>query len=379
MSQIDKNHDSNQLTDWDKEESRKKLSKRLAYLLRYGAVKEGLEVDDNGYVELGQLCRTNLLQRHSEAEVLEAIKTSTSYRHTNRYDYRERDGQVYVRAAYLRNFEKVSFVNEALPVFLDSTEPISQEHKSEDILFEFSMGCVLDYLDDFDLQDFPDEHILRLMLRRLKREKKLTTKALRVLLVPTITCLDLEGVYLTNSSVRLVWTQCPHLRAVSLKDCGYIITDNILAQFTKNLPCLERLNLCLCSHLTNKSLASLAKNLPRLHTLHMTRVPSLTAKGVLDFLQKSLAIKFLDVYYLQTTSEEYKSLVTLAQTREVTLVLREPWETMSTSMGKVEEDETSREVNDAQNDSVENYRDVENPVVLERLLNEMWIDNDDEM
>ena len=73
----------------------------------------------------------------------------------------------------------------------------------------------------------------RIMIQRLKREKKLTNKALRVLLAPTVTRLDLEGVYLTNNTLRMVWTQCPHLQAVSLKDCGYIITDNVLANFTR--------------------------------------------------------------------------------------------------------------------------------------------------
>lgn len=357
MSEVE-NHKSSELAQSEMEDSRKRLSKRLAYLLRYGAVKEGLDVDDNGYVELSQLCQTHLLHRHSKAEVLEAIKSSTSYRHTKRYDCHERNGLVYVRAAYLRNFEKSPF------------------HKDTKVktLFEFSMSCILDNLDDFDLEDFPDEHILRAMMRRLKREKKLTSKALKVLLAPTITQLDLEGVYLTNSTLRLVWTQCPHLRAVSLRDCGYIITDTILAQFTKNLPCLERLNLCLCTHLTNKSLTILAKNLPRLHTLHFTRIPSVNYNGVFDYLKKSAAVKFLDVYYLRTTPEEYETLVNIAQAKQMTLVLREPRKN-----NKEEDEASSAASNDANNcgesDSDEALRQEDGKILYENLMDEMWIED----
>ncbi|RUS79287.1 hypothetical protein EGW08_012942 [Elysia chlorotica] len=380
MSVVDQNHNSDHPRDWEKEESMKRLSKRLAYLLRYGAVKEGLNVDDNGYVELEDLCGAHLLRSHSKAEVLEAIQSSTSYRHTKRYDCRERNGQIYVRAAYLRNFEKNPF----------------HSNTKVKTLFESSMTSILDNLDDYDLQDFPDENTLRMMIRRLKQEKKLTSKALRVLLAPTVTRLDLEGVYLTNNTLRLVWTQCPHLQAVSLKDCGYIITDSTLANFTKNLPGLQRLNLCQCSHLTNKSLATLAKNLPKLHTLHMTRVPALTPKGVVDFLQKSLSIKNLDVYYLRTTPEEYKCLVETAKSKGVTLVLRGPRKTWDRHECDGLEDE-ARECGDNDNDDAGNLSndgdddrgdgdneeedaeessEEDEKILLEGLLNEIWSDEE---
>ncbi|GFR96803.1 F-box protein SKP2B-like [Elysia marginata] len=389
MSKADRNHSNDLITSWEKKKLTKRLSKRLAYILRYGAITEGLDVDENGYVSLVHLCTTRLLQSYSEAEVLEYIKSSTSYKHTKRYDYHERNGQIYVRAAYLRNFEKSVF------------------HRNTNVktLFEFSVSCILDNLDDFDLEDFPDEHILRMMIRRLKIEKKLSSKALRVLLAPTITHLDLEGIYLNNNILRLVWTQCPHLKAVSLRDCGYIITDTVLAQFTKNLPCLEKLNLCRCTHLTNKSLTTLVKNLPQLHTLHITRVPSLTFKSVLEFLQKSSAIKFLDVYYLRTTPEEYNCLVEIAQTKKMTLLLREPKKTdheMVKEEFDVEEGDgclgqltdpgyINTENDDDDNDEEEEEEDGEewesdndpssdedDNIMLVGLLNEIWSDQEED-
>lgn len=67
------------------------------------------------------------------------------------------------------------------------------------------------------------------MLLQLKRRKKLSTKNLRQLLVPVLEHLDLSSdVYVTQSVLKAVWTNCPNLRFLILKDCGYIITDSIV-------------------------------------------------------------------------------------------------------------------------------------------------------
>ena len=51
---------------------------------------------------------------------------------------------------------------------------------------------------------------------------------LRQLLVPVLEHLDLDSVYLTQSVLKTMWTNCPNLRVLSLKDCGYIVTDSII-------------------------------------------------------------------------------------------------------------------------------------------------------
>ncbi len=66
------------------------------------------------------------------------------------------------------------------------------------------------------------------MIHRLKREKRLTNKALRCVLGSTIEHLDLEGCYLTESSIKLVRQKCPHLKVLSLYGCGYIMTDHFM-------------------------------------------------------------------------------------------------------------------------------------------------------
>lgn len=71
------------------------------------------------------------------------------------------------------------------------------------------------------------------MIQKMKRQSKLNNAALRQLLVPALEHLDLSGVYITDSTLKLVWKNCPNLRVLSLKDCGYIVTDSIMEQLVK--------------------------------------------------------------------------------------------------------------------------------------------------
>lgn len=71
------------------------------------------------------------------------------------------------------------------------------------------------------------------MIQKMKRQSKLNNAAFRQLLVPALQHLDLSGVYITDSTLKLVWKNCPNLRVLSLKDCGYIVTDSIMEQLVK--------------------------------------------------------------------------------------------------------------------------------------------------
>lgn len=71
------------------------------------------------------------------------------------------------------------------------------------------------------------------MIQKMKRQSKLNNAVLRQLLVPVLEHLDLSGVYITDSTLKLVWRNCSNLRVLSLKDCGYIMTDSIMEQLVK--------------------------------------------------------------------------------------------------------------------------------------------------
>lgn len=71
------------------------------------------------------------------------------------------------------------------------------------------------------------------MIQKMKKQSRLNNAALRQLLVPALEHLDLSGVYITDSTLKMVWRSCPNLRVLSLKDCGYIVTDSLMEQLVK--------------------------------------------------------------------------------------------------------------------------------------------------
>lgn len=71
------------------------------------------------------------------------------------------------------------------------------------------------------------------MIHKLKRDGKLTTGAMQTLLCPALSRLDLESVYVTTATMKAIMKQCPNLKELSLKSCGYIVTDHLLQQLFK--------------------------------------------------------------------------------------------------------------------------------------------------
>ena len=76
--------------------------------------------------------------------------------------------------------------------------------------------------------DFVFIFIFSQMFAYLKRKKKLNTPNLRQLLVPVVEHLDFDSVYITEGILKTVCNNCPNLRVLILKDCGYVVTDSIV-------------------------------------------------------------------------------------------------------------------------------------------------------
>lgn len=294
----EKNYEKTKRNEW--------LSKTLSYVLRYGALKEGLQVDGSGYVDLRELMHLPLMCKFTEEEVLEEISTSQSHRGSSRFNSRTDNGKTLVRAAYGRKLEK------------------NPRHDGTSVftLFEASLQTVMGHLEHYDLQDFPDEYIVASMLNRLKRQKKLNNRVLKVLLVPVLEHLDLEDVYLTQNTLRVVYEQCPQLKSISLRNCGYIVTDNMLNQLTKKLPNLEFLNVTGCSHLTDRCIKPLIKNLPHLKRVGLSFNKGITESGVIEFLTKAPALKHLDIFSLHTTPEGKEKIDRLRQERGIVVIMK---------------------------------------------------------
>lgn len=66
------------------------------------------------------------------------------------------------------------------------------------------------------------------MIAYLKRKKKLNSPNLKQLLVPVLEHLDFDNVYVTDSILKTVCNNCPYIRVLILKDCGYVVTDSVV-------------------------------------------------------------------------------------------------------------------------------------------------------
>ncbi|XP_072043347.1 uncharacterized protein [Amphiura filiformis] len=286
-----------------------RLGKRLTYLLRYGAEKEGLEVSSKGFVKLDDLMCVPLLHRHTREQVLKEIEMSLSYRGTKRFAQRSVNGEISVRATYGHRFERNPY----------------HEGSKVPRLLEQCMNHICNHIADYSLEDCPDEYLIGAIIHKLKRQKRLTNTALQGLLGPTIETLDLGWAYVTEGSLKIIMRQCPHLKELSLRECGYLMTDQLVQQLVKRLPQLTSLNLYACNHLTSASLRAIAKRLgPQMLSLNISQIPNYTNQDILDFLDKCPQLEFLDFHgsKVDLTDEFCVKLAQICETREVKIVNR---------------------------------------------------------
>ncbi|XP_033748891.1 uncharacterized protein LOC117333618 [Pecten maximus] len=283
-----------------------RLAKRLCYLLRYGAMKEGLDVYEGGYVDIDQLVSLNLMRHNTKEEVLEEVDTSLSNRGAKRFERKEENAKTLVRACFCVNFEVNPFHSGTSVTTLLST----------------CLEYVSDNLELFDLEDFPDEYLINNMIHRLKKKKKLNSTAFRQLLVPTLQHLNLDNIYLTEGTLRNVCKSCPHLRILSLKDCGYLMTDNLMEQLVKKLPHLESLNLCACKHLTDRSMNALCRSSKNLKELNLSWIKTISESAIINLVQNCPKLEHLDIYDHIVTAGGTETLTQMARDRNIKIVLK---------------------------------------------------------
>ncbi|CAF0729590.1 unnamed protein product [Adineta steineri] len=257
-----------------------RLGKRLAYILRYGAEKEGCRVDE-GWIPLEDLKKVSLLSEYTENELLGEIQTSYSYRKTHRYQWEKRPNGVYVRAAYGRKFERNPFHHQ------------TQIRRLLDLTLEY----VCQNIDKYDFEGFPDEFLINEIIHRMKRNGKLTSKVLQSLLSETIEHLDLDGIYLTESGIRAVWKKCPYLKVLSLKSCGYVLNDHYCEQIIRKCTLIESLDLSYCRHLTDRTLNNLIKYYSN-NLLHLVLAGNhnYTGDAIVRLVSECEQLKQLDIW-----------------------------------------------------------------------------------
>ncbi|XP_072164329.1 uncharacterized protein [Diadema setosum] len=280
---------SSEAKDGEKEfKGDEKLGKKMAYLLRYGAMKEGLSVREGGFVKLADLMEVPMLSRFSAEDVLKEVKGSLSYQGKRRFEYKREHNEVFVRAAYSRRLERNPY----------------HEGTRVPRLLEQCQNQICLNIKDYCLEDCPDEFLIGELLHRLKRKGKLTNTALENLLGPNIQTLNLGGALVTQRAPKIIVRQCPNLEHLSLKDCGYLVTDHVLIYLMKRLPHLKSLNLCSCSHLTTASLHTIPRHLPHLEVLDVSWVSGLTERDIVAVLEGCPRLRKLLLLAVKLTLSE---------------------------------------------------------------------------
>lgn len=286
---------------------KRKLGKRLAYILRYGAVREGLDVKDGGYVSLPQMMQVPLLHKDKLEDIMLTISKSRNRRGEPRFEMKKDKGVVYVRAVE-RKME---------------TNPCHEGTKVLRLMDQ-CLGVICKNIQLYDLSHFPDDYLLGHMIHKLKRDGKLTTRAMQTLLCPALSRLDLESVYVTTATMKAIMKQCPNLKELSLKSCGYIVTDHLLQQLFKNVNQLEKLNLTACFHITDLTLHAISKNLNQLKELNLSMVNNITEDGILKLVQKCEKLIWLDIFEFRKFSYKGRvNLTKIASSRGMTVLLNE--------------------------------------------------------
>lgn len=142
---------------------KQRIGKRLAYILRYGAPKEGLKLYDGGFIKLNELLNASIIKRNrsnlkntdinekpfrrfDDTElIMEELKTSSSHRHINRFELKEINNETYVRATYGRKFTR---------------SPFHTDSKVTRLL-EITLNYIIQNINNYDFEGFPDEFLIK--------------------------------------------------------------------------------------------------------------------------------------------------------------------------------------------------------------------------
>ena len=138
---------------------KERLSKRLSYILRYGASKEGLKIYDGGFVKLNELVETPILKNNRNENddfqpvrrfnnlklLMEELKTSTSHRNFNRFEFKDINNETFVRATYGRKFTR---------------SPFHDDSKVQRLL-EISLNYIVKNIHNYDFEGFQDEYLIK--------------------------------------------------------------------------------------------------------------------------------------------------------------------------------------------------------------------------
>ena len=199
---------------------------------------------------------------------------------------------------------------------------------------EICLRYVCDNIKNFDLLEFQDEYLMRLMMKRLQSQRKLNNSILKCVLGKTLTRLSLEFFFVTESTLLLLSRRCPNLECLTLKHCSYIITDQKLDTLFHKLTNIQFLDLSYCKHLTDRTLLNMHRMCPALKCLNIMGLPRINGEALVELVRTCKKLRKVDIR--DNESFQTEMAVSMQSTRDAVLDGEE--QTLTVIYGKYRKD-----------------------------------------
>jgi hypothetical protein len=213
-----------------------------------------------GWYKVTDVLQAHHMQRCTLEELRELVEQSVSVRfHEHRFEMREEDGELYVRARYGWSFDaEHPFDPDELPA------------ESEELPRKLSTLCLDLIVKDIkcyeDLPLVADSYVVEQVFERLKQQKKLNNAMLKIFCTESTEALDFSGLAVADTTLTKVTKSCPNLVDLNLSGC-LCVTDHVLRMIAAKCQSLRILNVSKCPNITKDGLCELAQRLPNLGAL----------------------------------------------------------------------------------------------------------------
>jgi len=265
------------------------LSKTLAFVLRHGAAREPtIQIFKGGYMLIVEFINLPQLSKYSHAAILNTVEKSISKidGKSKRYELLQLEDKVFIRASYGHSFkiDKYPPPTEFVIPFAKKGNTIIEDSSEESRipkLLDMCVAFVGKNLKKFTtLNQILDGFLLNKMLQKFKAEGKITNQTIKLFLIDIMDDLDLEGFYVSDSTLKRIGDLCPSLVSLNLKGNPTTITNNSVQQLVRKCNKLKLLNISDSKYINDEGIYNIVSKCTDLTTLDISNCMNVSEVGI---------------------------------------------------------------------------------------------------